>query len=315
MKLEVLVGGAPVEPTTQGVYEVASGVDMVLRADADGQTVTDPQWLLDGQPWNAGEGITDTETNGVPSRACKPDAKYDKPITLKAKVGDQTIESSPAIKLAAPNRAGSGTDGGEGVNEVAVGEYDPAFAGVSAGVLLVVLVGVGYAGWEIVSSLLPVGGPVPTPGPTASATAVDPNKQISARTLSLIQLVTVFAGVFCLAVGAVFAALETRGRLRRSGVLTTELGVNTRGQLGDLIQALEPLRKFRGTAIAFTSGLILIVFGLWSVAPPLGGSATPESSSSPITTTDSPTPGVSGSGGASTPATAPSATSTASTKG
>lgn len=201
-----------------GVYRVASGVDVTLRAKpgSDGATVTEPRWLLGNQEWAAGEGMTDVAT-GLPSRTFKPDGKYDKEITLKAKVDGQEDTSDPPITLSKPlvtPAAGGEPPNGE-VSEVVVGEYDPRFSAVAGGVLVLVLVAIVAAGWQIGASLLPLSGALPAPPEAvpSSAPALDPTKHVASRTASLIQVATAFAGIFSLAVGAYLAALETRGRL------------------------------------------------------------------------------------------------------
>lgn len=283
LTLDVLVGDDPQEPT-EGIYRVASGVRVTLRANPgrDAATVTEPQWLLNGEEWTAGDGIED-DTTGLPSRTFKPDGKHGKEITLKAKVDGQEDISEPPVKLGKPPKKADETP--NDVSEVVVGEYDPRFSAVAGSVLVLVLIAIGAAGWQISDSLLPLSDalPVPVGAVPPSAPPLDPTTHVASRTASLVQVATAFAGIFSLAVGAYLAALETRGRLRPAAQ-----PVQTRGTLTELVNFIEPLRRLRGTAAAFAVGLVLVLASLFATTssrPP-----DPAASSTPAATGPSPTP-------------------------
>lgn len=300
LTLEVLVSDQT-QNAADGVYRVPRGTEVTVRAKADGdQQITDPVWLLDGNPWMAAEGIVDSTTdNGRPSRTFAPDGKYDKPITVQARVGGQEVTSNPVTlgTLATPD--GGNGDNGQ-VSEVAAGEYDPHFT-LLAGIFLgLALSAVMAAGWLSSASLLPLDEPLPVPTGGASVAALDSTQHVATRTKSLVQVATLFAGILCVAVGAFLAALEARGRLRRD---TSQPVETIRGPLGELVNLLEPLRRMRGTAIAFGLGAVLILASLFTVTtatlvvdPAPSASLTPSPTSTTAassTTSPSPSPRVS----------------------
>ncbi|MFT4217438.1 MAG: hypothetical protein QM619_09690 [Micropruina sp.] len=298
LALKVLVGDDPQEPI-DGIYQVAGGVRVTLRAkpDSDAAKVTAPGWFLDGKAWTTGAGIED-DTTSLPSRTFSPDGKYGKEITLRAKV-DGLDTSAPPITLGKPPDAPNGLDESpaDGVSEVAVGEYDPRFSLVAGGVLVLVLVAIGAAGWQISGSLLPLSNPLPVPTGAApsSVPPLDPTTHVASRTASLVRVMTAFAGIFILAIGAYLAALETRGRLRA----TAQPG-KIRGTLAELVNFIEPLRRLRGTTAAFAVGLLLVLASLLaptssSMLPDPAASSTPTATGSSPTPTTSPAPSTSSS--------------------
>ncbi len=162
------------------------------------------------------------------------------------------------------------------VVEVETGEYDPKFAGWVGFVLAV------FAAGGLVLLAIPITLAFPahdSPAPNAVS--------YLERLRGFAVIAATFAGIALLALGGWLAALEVRGRLRRTPVVTGR--AVTLRDLSNIEKVLTAAGKLRGTIAVLVSAVTLLLAALWTTGRTQGAEVTPEPTTTPTEeTTPSP---------------------------
>ncbi|MCK0110938.1 hypothetical protein MWU75_02135 [Ornithinimicrobium sp. F0845] len=247
-------GGALLEvlPGTQITLVLAAAAP---AGDEDGTGLADLQWTRGGETWQPPDDAVVVE-DGEHRVTLTAEGEVFSTYQATATVGTETAQSNTLevrerAKAAAPDKAT------ESVAEIAVGEYDSAFAkrGFIALVIAVVTVAVFQLIWISEVTV-----------PDTTATLTDDQQVMGTfaeRMVSRVVLIGATTGIILLLVGAYLAALETRGRLRLPGQAPAVRVDGVRGTVSDLLKdTLEPVLKamqsMRGMmATLVVGGLIL----------------------------------------------------------
>jgi hypothetical protein len=156
---------------------------------------------------------------------------------------------------------------------VAIGEYDPAFSITSLVVVALATVATVILLRRGLSLRLP-----------SITDAIPASGTYAERVRAYAVVAVTCAGIFALGFGAWLAALEVRGRLRKSSAPKIVVS-DDRGLVDEIPKILESASKMRGTVAVLVAAVALLLGSLWAVGQTPDPRSTTPSTTSTTTAT------------------------------
>jgi hypothetical protein len=283
LKATLSVEGAVADQAADGSLsaKVANGTHVKLKATVQ-PAGTDVTWSwtkdatsLTTQTSDTYEFDLDDQTKGSYTAQATPKdggaAVATNAVTLQLDPG-----ASPAPQPTGPTTSDS--DGGKPA-ELEVGEYDGAFTYIT----LAVVAAVTAVGLYVLAT----SSAIELPGLNAKAPEFG---TFAERLRTFVVVAVLIAGIAALAVGGWLAALEVRGRLRRTVKLPQAAA--ERAATIDVPKILDSASKLRGTIAVLASAVALLLGALWTVgrtpSPSDNSTTTPSTTPSSSTRTTQP---------------------------
>lgn len=273
-KVLLTVGGPESESGIDGIVTAtvptAPETRVTLKATVEPPDATVTAWswkkndadLLpsDGDEYVIDKFTTQFEGSYVATATAGGESKTSNVVVLSAKADTETDAED-----------GGDSDGEAKVKEVNVGEYDPVFAYASlVAVVILASMALVFLNGNITVELPRLTGNAPESGTYAERI----------RAYAVVAAST--AGLLALLVGAWLAAVEVRGRVRRTVAVTApsaDPAASGRGTAEDVSKILEAASRVRGTIGVLVSAVALLFGALWAVGQ------SPDAASGTSTTT------------------------------